>query len=62
MNRDDIRAERQALRTRAATLEAQRQRALQRRDWRTAQQCEADLRRLWARHEALTRHNEADAQ
>lgn len=50
---DDHRSEVQALLTRAATAEAQRQSARDRRDWPVVAALEGELRRLWARHAEL---------
>lgn len=45
-----------AMLTRAATVEAQRQAAQQRRDWQAVAALEHELRQLWIRHEALRRN------
>lgn len=52
---DATRAELQALSTRAAILEAQRQSALTRQDTAAAYAIETELSRLWARYLAVER-------
>lgn len=44
-----------AILTRAATVEAERQRARDRRDWPAEAQAERELRQLWRRHSELER-------
>jgi hypothetical protein len=46
-------AERRALLTRAASVECQRQAALERRDWPTQAAAERELHRLWRRFAQL---------
>jgi hypothetical protein len=45
--------------TRAATIEASRQRARERRDWPRVAQLESELRKLWRRHSELEREGQA---
>ena len=54
----DLRAEMQALLTRAADMEARRQLARDRGDELAMRQHESELRRLWARYTALDRSND----
>jgi hypothetical protein len=53
MTADDQRSELRALLTRAAIVEAERQRARDRRDWPAEARAELELRRLWQRHSEL---------
>lgn len=51
-------AELRALLTRAADAEARRQAAHAEKDWPKLAQCEAELRRLWARHAEIEQRAE----
>ena len=51
----DTDAELRAVLTRAAAVEAERQRARDRQDWPAEAAAEHELRRLWRRHSELER-------
>ena len=50
---DGTESELRAILTRAATVEAERQRARDRQDWPAESAAECELRRLWRRHAEL---------
>jgi hypothetical protein len=53
MNPESVRRELRTLLTRAATLEAERQKAQQSKDWPTVTAAERELAALWRRHSEL---------